>query len=623
MAKEGPTFIDKHIEKVALGIALVILGYCALTWGIDTPRRVAVGKTQVKPEQVDAEILKRTQQLETTVKAVPRVLFRPQQWTGELRRWQVSPLQIAIWKTVKDKDTGEFKVIQDSLQPVSLESANLALPYAVGLVRSSRTAIKRTTPEALVAAMPKPSKPQNKYELAITPIPDGTTHRPEESIRWTAAAYYDIAALQAKWDKVMHLTVADTKQLIPHGFEVQYQKLNADGQWVDAPEMKPLFPDIRDRDGNLVDVKVPVVPEYSGENSSDVLKAMERHLRDGWATWLMQPEAASLFHGSESVSWQEVLFPWAAMEVYPADATRTTTPTAPVAPKAPTAPGVSRVTVPSRVVAPGGGMSMGDGMDEMPLRESPGDSMPAGPSAGTGEIFTRDTRKLPDFSTQLTRRRLLMWAHQAKLAFGTEYRVRYRMVFFSPLLTVDEAVEKPEMAKVQLLKSPWSDWSDPVRIDREVKYYVTGFSPVGNKAVTLTVFARKFGSWVKADFEKLTPGRMIGGEAQAQVLNPISGMKEPMLVDFRTGATLMELLTKQKYYRDGREYSDGVAVVIETADGKLIRRVKNVDSDDPEYIELRDMTKEARFRAPRPTRGTGRSPSPDYGDEEPLREPGM
>jgi hypothetical protein len=602
MAKEGPTFIDMHIEKVVLGIALVILGYCALTWGIDTPRRVTVGKdakgklVQVKPARVDLEILNRAEMLKELVLAQKPPKFLLKNWSDQLRAWQADPLRVTRWECVKDKVTGEMVTKAAGTRRVTLASANMAGPYAVGLLRTKRMAVKRTTPAALRAVMPKPSTPQGVCARVRTLITKGDPKKPtehlEESNRWTTAAFYDFAKLDTLWRKVTDNTVADTTRPIPYGFEVQYQRRAIGGPWVDAPSMKPIYPTYYNADGTVSKTEVPTVPEYTGDNDSAVLNAIDLHLRQGWAGWLMQPDADRVFAGGEKKDWKEVFFPWKTMENYPPKASETPKVGTPKAPGVPKAPGAGRAGVPARIA-----------YGEVPAGRDASESI-------------NDPQKLPDFSTQLTRKRLLMWAHQTNLDFETEYRVRYRMVMFSPLLTVDDAVEEPEMAKVQLLKSPWSDYSEPVSIKRDVKFYVTGFSPVGNKAVTLSVFVKKFGNWVKADFDKLTPGQMIGAETMAKVFNPLTGMKEPMVVDFRTGATLLELLTRQTYYRKGRKYTDGVAVVIETADGRLVRRIKEVDSDDPDYKELCDWAKREHLPSPSPDNtGGGMGDMPPMGGE--------
>ena len=597
MAQEGPTFIDKHIEKVVLGIAVVVLAYCSLTWGINTPCQIKVGNKQYKPEQVDKVILARAEKLKKAVADNKYDIGAPVRYMDKLEYWQKIPLAVAVWGPVTDPETKEPKLVRRGYSRTVLASVNVAKPYANGLLPTIRKSVRKTNPQAIQDAMSKPSTPQIKCGLVTTIVPGPGGDEIRESIRATTGAIFDVAALKLAWTKALDKTVADASQPVPFKYEIEYQVRVPGEEWVTV-QLPATRSDGIGSDGKPYEP--PVVPAYTGDNASAVYEAMDHHVGDGGvARWLVQPKDYSVLADGQKLTWEQALFPWQLLDEYSKETAKPDSSTgAPNTSKAPSAsaPGTSRS-------APAGGDEFGDeGEDEMAGADGFDDGMSV-----VSETFTAEKRTLPDFKTQITHNRLLLWAHVDNLKFGREYRVRYRMIYFSPLLTMDEAVEQPEMAKVQLLTSPWSDWSEAAGVERKMEYYVTGFSPVGNKAVTVTVFTQKFGTWVKAEFEKLAPGSMIGGEKMVQVFNPLLKAKVDCLVDFSTGAMLLELKDRQEYFRDGKKQSSGVATTIQTADGKLIRRVKNIDTEKSEYKRLKDETN----TVPRRTR----APADEFGSE--------
>ena len=132
--------------------------------------------------------------------------------------------------------------------------------------------------------------------------------------------------------------------------------------------------------------------------------------------------------------------------------------------------------------------------------------------------------------------RVLIWFHHDGLASRTSYRYKVQLLVMNPLLTHDKVVDpkKPEDARVATLATPWSPWSEPVRVPKTTSFLLTGSSPLSRPPyVTATVFARALGERVAKGF-KVSPGQPIG-----------SPQKE---ADFTTGAIVVDLNFERYIY---------------------------------------------------------------------------
>ncbi len=130
---------------------------------------------------------------------------------------------------------------------------------------------------------------------------------------------------------------------------------------------------------------------------------------------------------------------------------------------------------------------------------------------------------------------VLIWFHHDGLAGRTSYRYKAQLLIMNPLLTHDKLAhpDKPQDARVATLATPWSPWSEPVRVPKTTSFLLTGSSPQSRtRFVTATVFARALGKQVQKRFN-VSAGQSIGSPHEE--------------ADFSTGAIVVNLSDRYVY----------------------------------------------------------------------------
>jgi len=178
------------------------------------------------------------------------------------------------------------------------------------------------------------------------------------------------------------------------------------------------------------------------------------------------------------------------------------------------------------------------------------------------------------------------------MTVGSTCRYRIRLVAINPLLTYDEAVAEENVAEARekFLTSKPSQWSDPVSVRREVHFFVTGANVMSNK-MSVTVYARKWGQWVKKSFD-IQPGQPIGGVERVDLVDPLSQGRKSVDVDFSTGATALRLDFKKSLLRQSFTTTTSEMLYLDAA-GKLKSRLKIWDDNRPLRKQLEKAVKQA------------------------------
>ncbi len=168
------------------------------------------------------------------------------------------------------------------------------------------------------------------------------------------------------------------------------------------------------------------------------------------------------------------------------------------------------------------------------------------------------------------------------MTVGTSYRYRIQLVVINPLLTYDEAVAEDKVAdaREKFLTSEPSQWSDPVSVERDVHFFVTGANVMTSK-MSVTVYARKWGQWVKKKFD-VQRGEPIGGVEKVTLVDPLGQgqTRKSVDVDFSTGAIALRLDFKKALLRAGFTTNTQEMLYLDN-DGKLQSRLKVWDNDSP------------------------------------------
>lgn len=66
-----------------------------------------------------------------------------------------------------------------------------------------------------------------------------------------------------------------------------------------------------------------------------------------------------------------------------------------------------------------------------------------------------------------------VWAHDIRVEAGAQYRYRVRVVMNNPLFGRGLKEEQASLSEQKFIESEWSEWSDPVEVDRDRYFFVT------------------------------------------------------------------------------------------------------------------------------------------------------
>ena len=187
-----------------------------------------------------------------------------------------------------------------------------------------------------------------------------------------------------------------------------------------------------------------------------------------------------------------------------------------------------------------------------------------------------------------------VWFHDDTTPkLGVAYRYRVRLVFVNPILTYKLAAEDPAEALVKFIETKPSEPSDPIRVRRQVRFYLTGAN-VMTREMTVTVYTQKWGQTVKKDV-RVQPGEIIGGKANVTVRDPFDepGATQTVEVDFATGAVSLRFDFNKVIMGKGIKVRTAEVLYLDK-DGRLKSRTKASDDRDPLRIRLEREVKQAR-----------------------------
>lgn len=210
-----------------------------------------------------------------------------------------------------------------------------------------------------------------------------------------------------------------------------------------------------------------------------------------------------------------------------------------------------------------------------PIEAVPPVAPPAAPAAAPPEVKTG-----------------IAFFDDSTMTVGTSFRYRIQLVVINPLLTYDDAVAEDKVAEARkkFVTSPPSEWSDPVSVGREVHFFVTGANVMTSK-MSVTVYARKWGQWVKKKFD-VQRGEPIGGVEKVTLVDPMDQGRKSVDVDFSTGAIALRLDFKKSLLRPGFTTNTQEMLYLDS-EGKLRSRLKTWDDDSPLRKRLEAEVKRA------------------------------
>jgi hypothetical protein len=618
MAKSDEVgFFEQHVEKIVLGVCILAFVVVLYGWVLNSPREIEVvtgmGKETVTPAEVDSRL----------AEAAKRV------W--DLYRKARRPEQ-----DIPDYVTLYEGLARDPFPPDIGPMDNYG-PPGPRIDRPTTPTRKSVTLAEIEAVTPAPGKPlaAGRWEVArLEPA--------EDRAACHVVAEYSQRKLEREWNKVLRATTV-TPQLVVVAVEAEVQERQSDGTWGPERTVNTV------RRATIVDqrtgqpIPAPTIPAFDGSNEQQVQQAIEQLYGTGWQEEILQPAYWELYwpegHAADLeywLSWRihlpETSVSALAEQEVPAAEPREPYRRRPAMPPEREPGRRYRPEVeedeyippdflkrqrrsgqaapphrPTGVVA-SGRPAYED--EELPPGWRPGQRPPRRPPRRTEPVPRKTAtpivrppveQKLPEvpkatpvpsLSAQMAGGTILVWFHDHSLVGGRAYRYRLRLVLLNPLLMRTGDVKKghEEDARKPTMATPWSPWSDAVRVAQAHRFFVTGAAAnLGN--VRVSVFSRKLGQRVTSSFN-IRPGEPIGGTEELSVVNPITGQVEKKQTDFSTGAVAVELdFGKEVPIRGGAvraARTKTVEMLYLDAEGRLQSRLRSIDEVSSEYRKLRD-----------------------------------
>jgi len=486
MAKaDKVSILERHVEKLALLVSVVLFGYAASRWALESPVRLTVidpsgrrTKANVGPEQVDKVL----EQAAMSVKDA---------YDGAEET--VAPVPLSAGHTV------EYRHIE----PRQSEGLDLGLsqrPVRTDVIVDP--SVNLPTLAKIQAAMDPPKRPDI---VAGLELPKQDTL--EDKLVARGLVLFPIEKLRTAWGELVKDTPIQVPMLAGYAVVVEVQQALPDGTWPKAAKTVTLLVRL---DNTEQPVEVPPIPDFDGKNVQSVRDARNKVADALMQTGILRPEYYKIW-SIEQDDW-----------------------------------GTWRARLPE-------------------LRAEDG-QMP-------------------------------VWFHDdSTMQLGGTYRYRVQVRFINPLLTYEDAVpskNKKTDPYEKFVSTPFSEWSRPVAVRRQVYFYLTGTSQT-TRQMTVTVYAHKWGQIVRNRF-RVTPGQPIGGKATVNIRDPLGpkGSTRSVEVDFTTGAVALRFNFRKEMIRRGIPVR--TAEMLYMAKDKLLKsRIQALDDNNEQRKKLDAQVEGAR-----------------------------
>ncbi len=190
-----------------------------------------------------------------------------------------------------------------------------------------------------------------------------------------------------------------------------------------------------------------------------------------------------------------------------------------------------------------------------------------------------------------------VWFHDDSVDPGKTYRYRMRVRLWNRYVGRRASLRDPTQADQAVLVGQWSAPTAPLAVAPKRHFFVRG-QAFGEPAASVDVFTWYKGNWLKEDF-KVRVGDVIGAplEVKTPELDEDDKPKKEE-VDFSTGAVVLDLRIDEpvpcrrpapKGEFAYREAKTLVLVYLDPADGQVKERVTELEKNDPLYKRLKDQ----------------------------------
>ena len=589
--------IERQIEKTVLAVCVLVFAYAMAHWAFASPRTIQVVEVighwmrpvAVKPDEVDPYLKQAAARIHKIITEATLEPFTPPAYKQTLLSMQDHP----------------FPQTEPLVSFVGAGQAPLVFEV-------TRDAVKVSLAE-LAAATPRPSAPLTRVEREY---PRREGQPPADVLAAHVLSTYPHARLGAQWQEILR-KAGIRPAIVFAAVEAEIRERRPDGTWGSPRAVSMVRVRLVDARGQ--EISPPTVPPFNGVNGTEVFGAI-RSLADAqWQQAILQPEYWDIWLASNRwESWRAHL---PDNPISEAILKQRETGVAVRTPEPRTAT-PARVAAPSPYPSPRGG-PMPEGMtpqeqaqmqeamrrdmerrtrEEMMRRGAtpspvptarPRMPVPVVTPVGRPSLVAAGSEVLPvpSYPEQLESGLLMVWFHDTGLESLKTYQYRVRLSLVNPLITMTREAATEDDAREPYVKTPWSDWSDPVSVPSASEFFATGHSaPLG--LVYAEVFTRALGQWVSKRF-KVIEGRFIGESADVKVTDPTNGQVLDKKVDFSTGAVAVRFDFSKVVPRGSIERQT-VEMVYLNEKGELQTRVRADDEESSRYKYLKEEVRRAR-----------------------------
>lgn len=597
--------IERHIEKAILGVFILLLLFAIGRWGVSSPLSVEVitdGRGTMEtlpPGQADAKILEAARDI-----------------VAERERQTPEPVASVDFTSAVER------LQQSPFRPVRLMSWG---PVDAPLAEREMDAVPFPTLAGIKAALPTPTKPLVRVELEL-PKREGV--QAEDVIAAHVASTFAWKELEKAWIDELAATSLPA-DIIVVAVEAEVRKRLPGGSWGEPRPVKSVRLPVVDRSG--YELLPPALQDYDGSNEDEIRQSV-RELVDQWQSAILHPSYWEiLYAGQDYGPWQKHL----------AD-----NPVSAKAPEQDLQRSPSRKTVrsiPDMMMDPKGGgfdpmmakMGPPAGMGKAPMRVSKAPSrgefgksggMPPGGMGGKDsgrssrvsrraparaartvrrsqptaayvkEVEQAKITPVPPLQQQIADGEVLFWLHDISLEGANVYQYRVRLALVNPVVSFRGDVEDPQDAVPAVVRTDFSEWSNPIYAPRDTEFYVTGKNVTQGYA-SVTVFRRSLGQYVSKKFN-VVEGEMIGGQAKSmKLMNPEDGTQVRKNLDFATGSVVVHMDFAKTVTRKGSVPAQTVELHYLDEEGVLRTRIGHVDKNSTRYKWLKDEVERAKAAA--------------------------
>jgi hypothetical protein len=608
MDKKQGNIIERHIEKVALGIAGVVCAFILVRYVILSPYVFKFDNKQFAAGQLDRYIEARADKIKERINAESVV---KQRYEPNEPRF-VSKLDCSV-----NVETGINWPVPSSVE--LRQERKYRIP-AVG-------AVKDVAVDLLRAAAYVP-----KVEITAENQSDEKIYEPNDIDLVTVQGSFDIAALRESFQscfagKEVREEWRDTSFARPvfAAVQLERQSQGPDGQWgqwenVGRPKIEPYVAEFR------------VIEDVNELPSGGVMVRLLKMSDAKVQVSLLQPEPYQI------ASAEEEWFPPALHKKYltvqkekelqerrdemakqrdeqkqEQDKMRqdrkTARPQKTVASEPPgrgsTGGGGGMGADDYMKMLGGGGATPGRGSPTKSVRDrrpEPADDKPAKVIKPGSDVTVYDEMnkiKLKNKDFGKVTEPIVFWAYDDTVKPGHNYRYRVRLGVFNPVAGTGQVVaEDTSYNGKAVLWSEYSDVTDVMKIPERMYFFPIDVQEAA-KQVDVQVSRYALGYWHSAQF-KVKRGEVIGNQIAIEPNEKDKALTLPEEVDYTTGAVLVDVVAINDWTGDknlqARHYFD----VLYSYDGVKMERMSSKQMNWPEeqrmrYNEVKSMEKKLKL----------------------------